>query len=362
MKILTVLGARPQFIKAATVSRAFSMLNGDVEEVIVHTGQHYDVQMSSIFFSEMEIPEPRYNLHIHGGGHGSMTGRMMECLEPLLLEEKPDVVLVYGDTNSTLAGALCAKKLGVPVCHVEAGLRSYNMNMPEEINRILTDRLSDVLFCPTQNAVRNLLEEGFNHFPAVVIFSGDVMLDAALFYGNKSAQNSTIGNRFNLDSRYILATLHRAENTDDLKRLISIIEALNQIHTICPIVAPIHPRTRGALIKNSIVVDFTCLEPVGYFDMVELIKHSQLVMTDSGGLQKEAFFFDKHCVVLRDETEWKELTEAGINRLSGVDPEKILADVTFFLENRQVIGQTNFYGEGQAAEKIALYLHELYGK
>lgn len=309
MKILTVVGARPQFVKAAAVSRVFSQRG--IEEVLLHTGQHFDHNMSQVFFDEMQIPTPKYNLDIHGLTHGAMTGRMLEGIESIILQEKPNLVMVYGDTNSTIAGALAAKKLHTRVAHVEAGLRSFNMRMPEEINRILTDRISDWLFCPTENAVENLRNEGFENIPASVLNVGDVMHDAALFYSKVSQQKSTITTTLELNNSFVIATIHRQENTDSIERLSQIIDGLNLLNKELQVIVPLHPRTREYINKTSIAPEFTIIDPVGYFDMIELLKRCSLVITDSGGLQKEAYFFKKPCVTLRNETEWVELLDNG---------------------------------------------------
>ena len=302
MKIVTVIGARPQFIKAATVSRAFHQTGA--QEIIIHTGQHFDANMSEVFFQEMEIPKPHYHLDISNLSHGAMTGRMLEKIEQILISEKPDYVLVYGDTNSTLAGALAAAKLHIPIAHVEAGLRSFDMKMPEEVNRILTDRISSILFCPTQAAITNLNQEGFQHFNNRIVLSGDVMYDAVLFYQQKAKEVSTILGRENLTKNgFVLATIHRAENTNDPARLHEIVNALNEIHLHQPVVLPIHPRTKAYLQSNQIDLNVKMIDPVGYFDMLSLLDNCSLVLTDSGGLQKEAFWFRKHCITLRDQTE-----------------------------------------------------------
>lgn len=349
IKIATVIGARPQFIKAAVVSRAFSH-HGNINEFIIHTGQHFDDNMSSVFFNEMEIPRPKYELNINSAGHGAMTGRMMEGIENILLDEKPDLVLVYGDTNSTLAGALAAKKLHIKLAHVEAGLRSFNMNMPEEINRILTDRISDLLFCPTDNAVMNLQKEGFENFKCKFVNCGDVMYDAALYYAQKSRVKSDIINKFGLKD-FVLCTLHRAENTNDESRLRSIVDALNKIHSGINLVLPLHPRTRKIFEEKKIGTNFTIIDPVGYFDMLQLIGHCKLVMTDSGGLQKEAFFFNKNCITLRDETEWFELIETGCNIICGSDKDKILSAANLLLK-RDFSSNAKPFGNGNAGQKI----------
>ena len=349
MKIVTIVGARPQFIKAAALSRAFAEHSHKFEEVIVHTGQHFDRNMSDIFFEEMEIPRANYNLNIHGLSHGAMTGQMLEGIEKLLLEEKPDYVLVYGDTNSTIAGALAAKKIHIPVVHVEAGLRSFNMSMPEEVNRILTDRISDVLFCPTQTAVNNLANEGFINFDSNVYITGDVMQDAALYYKVKSNSKSTILNDLSLEKgKFILGTIHRAENTDDLIRLNEIVSALNEVNAQNRLIVPLHPRTRNVLANYNIQTEFTIIDPVGYFDMLQLLSNCRLVLTDSGGLQKEAYFFNKFCVTLRDETEWIELVENGYNKLAGANREDITSFVKEFL-NEEFVRGPELYGGGSSA-------------
>ena len=349
MKILTIIGARPQFIKAAVVSRVFAEYQY-VVEIIVHTGQHFDSNMSDVFFEEMCIPKPHYNLNINGLGHGAMTGQMLEKIEKVLLEEKPDWVLVYGDTNSTLAGALAAKKLHIKVAHVEAGLRSFNMTMPEEINRILTDRISDVLFCPTDKAIENLKLERYDNIDCHVVKNGDVMQDAALFYLNRARMPQDI-----IPSKFVLCTVHRAENTDDEVRLKNIFYALETISEQCPVVLPLHPRTKGKLL--AINYDFAkskiCfIDPVGYLEMVWLLKNCELVMTDSGGLQKEAYFFEKYCVTMRDETEWVELVEKGFNVLAGSEPTRIISSVNVMISKNKEGFENRLYGNGDAGEKI----------
>jgi len=354
MKVLTVIGARPQFVKAAALSREFAK-HDNVEEVLVHTGQHFDANMSDIFFTEMEIPKPKYNLDINSVGHGAMTGRMLEGIEDILIKEKPDLLLVYGDTNSTTAGALAARKLNIKVAHVEAGLRSFNMEMPEEVNRIITDRISDYLFCPTQTAIDNLEKEGYNNIDIQIIKSGDVMQDAATFYAQNSKEKSTVIKDNNLD-RFILTTLHRADNTDDKERLTGIVEALNEIHTtICPVVLPLHPRTKAKLLSHNLKLKVKLIDPVGYFDMIELIKNSSLVMTDSGGLQKEAFFFKKNCVTMRNQTEWVELLEANVNVLVGANKSKIIEQTNVMMSEKSNFN-VDLYGNGLACKNIVDYL------
>jgi UDP-GlcNAc3NAcA epimerase len=354
-KIITVVGARPQFIKAATLSRQFKLLG--IEEKIIHTGQHFDANMSEIFFDEMEIPKPAYQLDIHGVSHGAMTGRMLEGIEKILMTEKPDGVLVYGDTNSTLAGALAAAKLHIPVIHVEAGLRSFNMDMPEEINRILTDRISNALFCPTDTAVNNLMREGFDNMPVQIIKNGDVMQDAAMYYADKAQLKSDIIRKAGLN-KFVLATIHRQENTDNPENLKNIIEGLNAIHKEIPVVVPMHPRTRNILAQNYQLPDFTIIDPVGYFDMIMLLKSCEMVITDSGGVQKEAFFFAKHCITLREQTEWVELVDKGFNLLVGSDIDK-LRDAFDFFRNKQSDFSIDLYGNGKAAEMAAAEIFEM---
>jgi UDP-GlcNAc3NAcA epimerase len=346
MKILTIVGARPQFIKAAAVSRAVAKFD-DVTEVIVHTGQHFDKNMSEVFFEEMHIPKPDHHLHINSLTHGAMTGRMLEGIEGVILEEKPDWVLVYGDTNSTLAGALAASKLHIPLAHVEAGLRSFNMKMPEEVNRILTDRISTVLFCPTSTAIKNLDNEGFGKLENEVVQVGDVMYDAALFYADKSRKPD-----FEVPEKFILTTCHRAENTDDPKKLANIINGLNEIHRETPVILPLHPRTKNYIAKYGLKPEFQLVDPVGYLEMVYLLQNCSMVMTDSGGLQKEAFFFKKPCITLRDETEWVELIEHKVNYLCQVANEGEMVSLFEQVRGEEIDFEINLYGEGDTAELI----------
>ncbi len=355
-KILTVVGARPQFVKAAALSRALN--NYLMEEVLVHTGQHFDENMAEIFFRQMEIPEPKYNLGIHSLSHGAMTGRMLEAIEKVILVENPSVVVVFGDTNSTLAGALAASKLHIPVAHVEAGLRSFNMKMPEEVNRILTDRISDYLFVPTETAERNLLNEGFGKFDVQIENTGDVMYDVALFYSRISAERSVVFKVLPKDKPLILSTLHRQENTDNSNKLKSILEALNELAAEYRIVLPLHPRTKKILEQQKIKLNFDPIEPVGYFDMVELLKNCSFVITDSGGLQKEAYFFKKQCLVIRDETEWTELVGLGYNHIVGSEKQRIL-EKAGAIKNTHLDFKEKPYGDGNAAEKIAALLKEI---
>ncbi len=351
MKIVTIIGARPQFIKAATVSRRLLMHKG-VEEIIIHTGQHWHKNMSEIFFKQMQIPEPNYNLNINNLGHGAMTGQMLEGIEKIIIDEKPDFVMVYGDTNSTLAGALAAKKLHITLAHVEAGLRSFNMKMPEEINRILTDRISDVLFCPTENAMENLKEEGFENFECKAIKCGDVMQDAAMYYSQISGEKSTIIEDLKLyDKKIILCTVHRQENTDDIDNLKSIISGLNKVNNEMTIILPLHPRTKKILKANDIIVHPMTIDPVGYFDMIELLKKCSLVITDSGGLQKEAFLFRKHCVTIREQTEWVELLDYGFNVLAGTNEMKIYECYKAMIGKKSDF-DVDLYGNGKASKII----------
>lgn len=349
MKIVTVIGARPQFIKAAVVSRAIAETPG-VEEVIIHTGQHFDTNMSDVFFEEMSIPKPQYNLNINGMGHGAMTGQMLEKIEEVLIKENPDWVLVYGDTNSTLAGALAAKKLHIKVAHVEAGLRSFNIAMPEEVNRILTDRISDILFCPTSTAVENLKKEGYVNLDCKVMEVGDVMQDAALFYASKTQKPSE-----DIPAKFALCTVHRAENTDDPERLKAIFAALEKVSETTPVVLPLHPRTRGKLtaigydFENSKII---FINPVGYLEMVWLLSNCRFVLTDSGGLQKEAYFFSKPCVTMRDETEWVELVENSFNQLAGADTKLIIGLAREAADNSDMDFSKRLYGNGDAGKII----------
>lgn len=352
-KIVTVLGARPQFIKASVVSHAFAA-SGCFIECVVHTGQHFDANMSDVFFDELGMRAPSYQLDIHGGHHGAMTGRMLMEVEQVLLTERPDALLVYGDTNSTLAGALAAAKLHIPVAHVEAGLRSFNMAMPEEVNRILTDRISRWLFTPTEVAANHLVSEGV---PAgAIVPVGDVMYDVALHHGARvSAVGGVLGRLGLAPGSYVLATVHRAENTDDLARLTAIVDALESVTAQRPVVWPLHPRTRNVLAQQGrldrLAAAVTLIDPVGYLDMVQLEKYAAAIATDSGGVQKEAFFYEVPCVTLRDETEWTELVAAGWNRLipptdAGVITQAVLGAVG-------VKGEAvRPYGVGDAAARI----------
>ena len=347
MKLVTILGARPQFVKAGTVSRAILNSGTKIDEVIVHTGQHYDSNMSDVFFEEMKIPKPNHFLAVNGGSHSGMTGQMLEKIEEVLLAESPDMVMVYGDTNSTLAGALAASKLHIPIAHVEAGLRSFNNKMPEEINRILTDRVSSLLFCPTQNAVDNLADEGVKSWGGEVVLSGDVMQDGANYY----RELSTAPSGLKCDSDFILCTMHRAENTDSLERLSGIVEALKVLAKSKQVVMPLHPRTKKALSEHNLeLTGVTLIEPVGYLNMIWLIDNCSKILTDSGGLQKEAFFFGKPCVTMRDETEWVELVDNKFNVLSGASAESIISQVN--TANFSSDFAMDLYGQGNASMHI----------
>lgn len=354
IRMVTVIGARPQFIKAAAVSRALRPVPG-IEEVLVHTGQHYDDNMSEVFFRELAIAEPDYHLGIGSGSHGWQTGRMLEAIEAVLLAEKPDRVMVYGDTNSTLAGSLAAAKLNIPVAHVEAGLRSFNRRMPEETNRVVADHVADLLFVPTTTARRNLLSEGIAE--ARIHLVGDVMYDAALYYGAKAGRESRILERLQLKPKeYVLATVHRAENTDSAALLTTLFEGLVQVSRRVPLVLPLHPRTRRALEREGLMARVAgalrLIDPVGYLDMVMLEKHAAVVVTDSGGVQKEAFFYRVPCVTVRRETEWVELVELGWNRLAPpLSADSLGKAVDEALGKLPGTGE-NPYGDGRSAERI----------
>lgn len=354
MRIVTVLGARPQFIKASAVSAEIAR-RSVIRETVVHTGQHFDANMSSVFFSELGMPDPDYHLGIHGGHHGEMTARMLDGVERILLDEKPDAVLVYGDTNSTLAGALAAAKLHIPVAHVEAGLRSFNMRMPEEINRILTDRISSWLFAPTETAVAHLRREGLNRESILEV--GDVMYDAALHHGDRAAglKGDAIAGLALQRGGYVLVTVHRAENTDDTERLRTILHALSRISAHLPVLWPLHPRTRDVLRRADLLAfagkHVHLVEPLGYLDMVLAERNAAVIATDSGGVQKEAFFHEVPCVTLREETEWVELIDTGWNRLAPPKDARQVAEAILAARgSRGTSAQP--YGDGHAAEKI----------
>lgn len=363
MRVVTIVGARPQFVKAAVVSRAFRKFTA-VEEVLLHTGQHYDDQMSKVFFEELEIPEPAYDLEVGSGPHGQQTARMLAGIEPVLLDLHPDAVLVYGDTNSTLAGALAAAKIHIPVIHVEAGLRSFNRAMPEEINRVLTDQISDVLFTPTDAATDNLLREGIREERVHEV--GDVMYDAALYYASRANLKSEILSQMSLvPGAYALATVHRAENTNDLDRLRVICETLCRLAQQMPVVFPVHPRTRKILWQSGFAQELgpvLLTEPVGYLDMVMLEKNARVIMTDSGGVQKEAFFHQVPCVTFRHETEWLELVELGWNRLAPpISVSGQFQQIEAALNGTPGNGHQP-YGNGNAAQQVAEITEAIYSR
>ncbi|HUP85924.1 MAG TPA: UDP-N-acetylglucosamine 2-epimerase (non-hydrolyzing) [Acidimicrobiales bacterium] len=353
LKVLTVIGARPQFVKSAIVSAAFAV-RSDVKETVVDTGQHYDPNMSSVFFNDMAAGPPKYSLNVGSGSHAQQTAKMLAALEPVFEDEAPDVLLVYGDTNSTLAGALCAAKLHVPIAHVEAGLRSFNRRMPEEVNRVMVDHLSDMLFAPTTVAVHNLEHEGLS--PEKVHLVGDVMYDASLRFRDEAARRSDVLEKLELaPGGYILATVHRAENTGTDARLREIFAALERTTETLPVVLPLHPRTRAVVEQWEVnALDHTAihvLEPVGYLDMVQLEANSAAVVTDSGGVQKEAYFYGVPCVTLREETEWTELVDSGWNRL--VTPDDADAIVSVIAAAVGTVGTpSELYGDGHASEAI----------
>jgi UDP-GlcNAc3NAcA epimerase len=360
-KIVTVIGARPQFIKAALVSRILKE-SKTLNEIIIHTGQHYDANMSKIFFDELTIPNAQYHLGVGSGSHGKQTGEMIAAIENVLIREKPNVLLIYGDTNSTLAAALAAAKLSIPIAHVEAGLRSHNRKMPEEINRLIADQLSDILFTPTQLAFNNLKLEGYNE--ACIVPVGDVMYDAALYFAEKATEQSHILDVLALtNKKYILATLHRAENTDTQAILHAVFQSLERLCNTLPIIMPLHPRTRK-LLEQTKIISFTdtpihIIEPIGFLDMLTLEKNAALIMTDSGGIQKEAFFYKVPCLTLRSETEWVETVQLGWNRLiNPADQEAIYQYALFSLGTKGMHDQFP-YGHGNASQLIVDYLQTI---
>jgi UDP-GlcNAc3NAcA epimerase len=387
-KIVTVIGARPQFIKAAPVSRAIQASNqgsspgGDavrINEVIVHTGQHYDDNMSEVFFRELELPQPAYHLQVGSGSHGEQTGEMLKRLESVLLKEKPDYVMVYGDTNSTLAGALAAAKLHIPVAHVEAGLRSFNQHMPEEINRVLTDHISTLLFCPTDTAIKNLRREGFTTILPVTSGSrpvritsadrlvanvGDVMHDALRYNVHLAERRSNILERLGLmeasrkPSPYYLATVHRAENTDNPDRLEAIVKAFVRLNKQHPVVWPTHPRTlkviEASLGSRTLCSSLRLIEPASYLDMLVLERNARTILTDSGGVQKEAYWLGVPCVTLRDETEWLETVKSGWNVLAGAETQSIVLKAERMQRTRSQLAEVKI--PGAAAERLVRLL------
>ncbi|MGD9241359.1 MAG: UDP-N-acetylglucosamine 2-epimerase (non-hydrolyzing) [Desulfobacterales bacterium] len=356
IRIASIVGARPQFIKAAVISRSISRYNQrlqcKIDELIVHTGQHYDDNMSRVFFNELDIPRPDYDLEVGSSSHGRQTGLMLQRIEGVLEEQRPDFVVVYGDTNSTLAGSLAATKLHIPVAHVEAGLRSFNRKMAEEINRIVADHVADILFCPTKLAVENLANEGVKRGVHQV---GDVMYDSMLYYSKmaESLEDNVLKKLGVEKGSYYLATIHRAENTDDRNRLWQIIEGLNAVSENHPVILPLHPRTIGFVDKYELKFSkrVFVIEPVSYLEMAAIEKNARLILTDSGGVQKEAYFLGVSCVTLRNETEWSELIDSGWNRLAGADRESIVKSATE-AEKLNEVGKESFYGDGNAGDKI----------
>ena len=380
MKIVTVVGARPQFIKAAAVRRAIEAFNKasslrphrsrKICEVLVHTGQHYDYLMDRVFFEELLLPKPNYHLGIGSASHGKQTGMMLEGVEVVLQKEKPEVVVVYGDTNSTLAGALAAAKMNIPVAHVEAGLRSYNRTMPEEVNRLIADHLSAILFCPTFQAIRNLSKEGIKDGGEIVVKRvGDVMYDSVLYYSELAEKNSALVKDLNLLTShhlpltsYYLATLHRAENTDDPRRLKSILKALGEIGRKMPVLLPLHPRTRKMIKVYHLFPKsggIRLIEPVSYLTMLCLEKDARAILTDSGGVQKEAYWLKVPCFTLRKETEWVETVTSGWNVLVGSDVKTIVKEVSHLEERKRLPKKRGMFGDGRAGEKIVEILSRM---
>ena len=366
MKIVSIVGARPQFIKASAICRSIKEFNRDskdkIKEVIVHTGQHFDSNMSDIFFEELNIPLPNYNLEISGGTHAEMTSRMMVSIEKVLLKEKPAYMLIYGDTNSTLAAALVAAKIHIPIVHIESGLRSFNRRMPEEINRIIADRVSTINFCPTDQALENLKNEGLGKNAFVV---GDVMYDVSQYYKKIGKNKSSIIEKLNLQNKdFALATCHRTENTDHPERLEEILKAFTEINKKMPVFFCIHPRTRKLISKfnlTSYLNNFSIIEPLSFIDMVALEQEASLILTDSGGVQKEAFFYRTPCITMRDETEWVETVELGWNQVVGANMDKILKA----FKNKDIhknIRQSEPYGDGLSAQKIIQIIYKMYLK
>jgi UDP-GlcNAc3NAcA epimerase len=351
MKICTVIGARPQFVKAAVVSAEFATHNS-IHQIIIHTGQHYDPGMSEIFFRELHIPPEKYNLEIGSGSHGMQTGKMLEAIEKVLQDEAPDYVLIYGDTNSTLAGAVAASKMHIPVAHIEAGMRSFNKKMPEEINRIIADHLSEINFCSTKNAIENLKVENLGKTGVLV---GDVMFDCSLKFAEFAEKRYDPFAKFAVEKNgYTLLTCHRAENTDHKKCLAEIVKAVNKISEKMPVLYPVHPRTKKFLNEYGLTFsgNVKLIAPVGYLEMILLEKYASFILTDSGGVQKEAFFYRVPCITMREETEWIETAELGWNRITGADSKKITAAFADFAKNKPAKTSARPYGNGDAAAKI----------
>jgi UDP-GlcNAc3NAcA epimerase len=372
MKILTIIGARPQIIKAAALSRAIKNKFADtIQEIIVHTGQHYDENMSQVFFDELGIPHPNYNLQVGSGSHGKQTALMIEKIEEILVNEKPNAIVLYGDTNSTLAGAIAASKIHIPVVHIEAGLRSFNKAMPEEINRIMCDHVSTLLFSPTKTGYDNLIKEGFNANAQPphtadnpkIFHCGDVMYDNSLYFSNVAEEKTTVIKDNNLiPGKYILATIHRNNNTDEPKRLEALFSAMHKIskNNQIQVIIPLHPRTAKLLKQNlsdNLFNQITSNElikiipPVSFLEMIALEKNAQLIMTDSGGVQKEAFFFKKPCVILRPETEWIELVKCGSAAITDADENKIIEAYSYFSKSQE-FNFPDIFGDGHASEFI----------
>lgn len=371
MKIVTVVGARPQFIKAAAVRRAIQEMGlkeRRIQDILVHTGQHYDYMMDKVFFNELDLPKPDYHLGVGSGSHAVQTGKMLERIESVLEKEKPRIVLVYGDTNSTLAGALAASKLKIPVAHVEAGLRSHNLAMAEEINRVATDHLSTVLFCPTDQAVRNLSNEGIKDGGARIVKNvGDVMYDSIMYYSELAQKKSSILSDLGLFTpnsklrtpNYYLATLHRAENTDDPRKLMSVCRALNEIGKRTPVVLPLHPRTKKMMKVHHLFFEFKnikFIEPASYLDMLALERSAKAILTDSGGVQKEAYWLRVPCLTLREETEWVETVQNGWNVLVGTKVGKIIKEASRAKATKRLLGRSKIFGDGRAGQKIVRLL------
>jgi UDP-GlcNAc3NAcA epimerase len=374
INVVTIIGARPQFIKASAISRAIAKWNKNrksnlIREVILHTGQHYDDSMSRVFFDDLNLPHPDHNLGIGSGTHGAQTGQMLIAIEVLLLKERPDLVLVYGDTNSTLAGALAAAKLHIPLAHVEAGLRSFNKKMPEEINRILTDHMSSILFCPTKTAVKNLKQEGFLHianngklitsshmrYPGTpAIFNvGDVMYDTVLYNLERAKVRSRILDQLGITpGAYSLATLHRAENTDDPRVLRGIFRALDEVAASRPLILPLHPRMKNRVPPLRHRSGIKIISPLPYHDMLMLSSAARVILTDSGGLQKEAYFLNAPCVTLRNETEWLETVKNGRNIIAGTTPKRIMTAFHIQEAKKKSIGKIGLFGDGHASDTI----------
>lgn len=357
MKICTIIGARPQFVKAAAISSAVAD-DLSIDEVIIHTGQHYDPEMSDIFFTELKIPKEKYNLSAGSGSHGEQTAKMLVEIEKVLLVEKPDWVLLYGDTNSTVAGALAAVKLHIPVAHVEAGMRSFNRNMPEEINRVITDHISEVNLCSTATAVKNLATEGRQQTASLV---GDVMYDIALKTIKPAEKTCDPFSKYSINrDSFILMTCHRAENTNSRERMTDIVRAVNEIAEKIPVILPLHPRTKKFLQEYKLEFNpkVNILQPVSYLEMILLEKYAKIILTDSGGVQKEAFFYGVPCVTMRDETEWVETIDSGWNIITGADFDKMTKAVYGFLKKKPEPCKDLPYGDGKASEKILKILKE----